>query len=370
MAWLLVGAALFVAFSNGANDNFKGFATVWGSDTLNYRQALLLATVATLAGSLVSLGLADALVQQFSGRGLVNQAAVDAPGFILSVALGAAATVWLATRLGLPISTTHALIGGLVGAGLGQSGGAVHLERLASNFLLPLLLSPMLAAVLGVTAYRLLRRSPARRDCACVVAPQMAVTVAVAGPAELPVSRAALPSLVLAPAAECARLDTAVRLSVPRSLDRLHVLSAMSICFARAVNDTPKLAALLLAAHLLNAQVSISLIAAAMAVGGLLFARRVAQTMSQRVVRMDHAQGLAANLITAALVLLASKFGLPVSTTHVAVGSIAGVGASANTLDWHALRNVVLSWLATLPLAATAAWLVAQIAQSTGPRSV
>jgi PiT family inorganic phosphate transporter len=362
MAWLLVGAALFVAFSNGANDNFKGFATVWGSDTLNYRQALLLATAATLTGSLVSLGLADALVQQFSGRGLVNQAAVDAPGFILSVALGAAATVWLATRLGLPISTTHALIGGLVGAGLGQSGGAVHLERLASNFLLPLLLSPILAAVLGVTAYRLLRRSPARRDCACVVAPQM--TAAVAGQAELPVSRAALPSLVLAPAAECARLDTAVRLSVPRSLDRLHVLSAMSICFARAVNDTPKLAALLLAAHLLNAQVSISLIAAAMAIGGLLFAKRVARTMSQRVVRMDHAQGLTANLITAALVLLASKFGLPVSTTHVAVGSIAGVGASAHTLDWQALRTVVLSWLATLPLAATAAWLVAQIAQS------
>jgi inorganic phosphate transporter, PiT family len=361
MAWLLVGAALFMALSNGANDNFKGFATVWGSNTLNYRQALLLATVATLSGSLVSLGLADALVQQFSGKGLVNQTAVDAPGFILSVAVGAAATVWLATRLGLPISTTHALIGGLVGAGLGQSGGAVHLERLASNFLLPLLLSPLLAAVLGVLAHRLLRRNPARRDCACVVGPHMAV----AGPAELPASRAALPSLVLAPAAECARLDTSVRLSVPPILDRLHVLSAMSICFARAVNDTPKLAALLLAAHLLTAQVSISLIAAAMAIGGLLFANRVARTLSQRVVRMDHSQGLTANLITAALVLLASKFGLPVSTTHVAVGSIAGVGASAQTLDWQALRTVVLSWLATLPLAATVAWLVAQIAQST-----
>lgn len=357
MAWLLVSAALFVAFSNGANDNFKGFATVWGSNTLNYRQALVLATVATLTGSLVSLGLADALVGQFSGKGLVNQAAVDAPGFILSVALGAAATVWLATRLGLPISTTHALIGGLVGAGLGQSGGEVHFDKLANNFLLPLLLSPLLAAGLGVAAYRLLRWRPAQHDCACVVAPQMAV----AGPVGMRVSRVALPSLMLAPAADCARLDIAAKLSVPRNLDRLHVLSAMSICFARAVNDTPKLAALLLAAHLLNAQVSISLIAAAMAIGGLLFAKRVARTMSQRVVRMDHAQGLTANLITAALVLLASKFGLPVSTTHVAVGSIAGVGASAHTLDWQALRTILLSWLATLPLAATTAWLVARI---------
>ena len=79
--------------------------------------------------------------------------------------------------------------------------------------------------------------------------------------------------------------------------------------------------------------------------------------MSQRVTRMDHAQGLAANLITALLVLLASKFGLPVSTTHVSVGSIAGVGASAKTLDWQTLRNVLLSWAGTLPLAAAISWI-------------
>lgn len=357
MEWLLVLAALFVAFSNGANDNFKGFATVWGSDTLNYRQALTLATVATVAGSLVSLWLAEALVQQFSGKGLVSGAALNAPGFILSVALGTAATVFLATRLGFPVSTTHALIGGLLGAGWGQHGGVIHLDKLASSFLLPLLLSPLLAALSGLVAYRLFRLRPVARDCACVVAPASVIHVSPSGTL---VNRIQSPSLVLAPAASCDSLNTAVKVSVSRSLDRVHVLSAMSICFARAVNDTPKLAALLLAARMLNAQASIALIAAAMAIGGLLFARRVAQTMSQRVVRMDHAQGLAANLITAALVLLASKWGLPVSTTHVAVGAIAGVGASANTLDWHALRNVLLSWLATLPLAALVAGLASR----------
>jgi PiT family inorganic phosphate transporter len=62
MEWLLVAAALLVAFSNGANDNFKGFATVWGSQTLSYRQALGLATLATAAGSVASLTLANALV--------------------------------------------------------------------------------------------------------------------------------------------------------------------------------------------------------------------------------------------------------------------------------------------------------------------
>jgi inorganic phosphate transporter, PiT family len=72
MTLLLILSALLLAFSNGANDNFKGFATVWGSKTLNYRQALLLATIATLLGSLASLFLAESLVQQFSGKGFMT----------------------------------------------------------------------------------------------------------------------------------------------------------------------------------------------------------------------------------------------------------------------------------------------------------
>jgi inorganic phosphate transporter, PiT family len=76
MTALLVLSAMLLSFSNGANDNFKGFATVWGSGTLSYRRALTLATIATLAGSLVSLLLASTLVQQFSGKGLVSSAVV------------------------------------------------------------------------------------------------------------------------------------------------------------------------------------------------------------------------------------------------------------------------------------------------------
>jgi PiT family inorganic phosphate transporter len=116
------------------------------------------------------------------------------------------------------------------------------------------------------------------------------------------------------------------------------------------------LAALLIAAHLLQVSLSIVLVGLTMVLGGLLFGRQVAQTMSQRVTRLDQVSGLAANLITATLVLFASKLGMPVSTTHVAVGSIAGVGASARTLDIHTLRNVLLSWVVTLPLAAAIAY--------------
>lgn len=358
MEWLLIAAALLVAFSNGANDNFKGVATVWGSDTLNYRQALTLATCATVAGSLVSLLLAQTLLQQFSGKGLVPDVVASAPMFLTSVASAGAITVLLATRLGLPVSTTHALIGGLIGAGLGQNAEAVHLDKLTNSFLLPLLLSPLLAAGLGLLVHRLLRLRPAEPDCLCLVAPTQALTAS----ADCTLlNRFSAPALVLANTAACSNLASSVRLSVSRSMDRLHVLSALAICFARAINDTPKLAALLVAAQLLDARVSVLLIAAVMAVGGLVFARRVAETMSRRVARIDPTQGVAANLITAALVLGASQFGLPVSTTHVSVGSIAGVGAAANTLNWATLRNVLLSWLATLPLAAGSAWLALKL---------
>lgn len=355
MELLILMAALFLAFSNGANDNFKGFATVWGSDTLNYRQALALATIATVAGSFAALLLAETLVQNFSGKGLVADAVVNTPLFMLSVACGAASTIFLATWLGYPVSTTHALIGGLLGAGLAQADSAVQLGRLMQTFLLPLLASPLLAAILGALAWSAFRLRAAEEDCLCVVQPELSA----AAPALQSVSLA-LPGIVLGTDADCATLPVIARFSIARWLDKLHILSAMAICFARGVNDTPKIAALLLASSLTDAQTSIWLLAAAMALGGIIFAKRVAERMSHRVTRMDHGQGLAANLITAVLVLFASKLGVPVSTTHVSVGSIAGVGMRARTLDWVSLRQIMLSWLATLPLAALLAFAVSR----------
>lgn len=357
MEVILIITAAFLAFSNGANDNFKGFATVWGSQTLSYRQALTLATVATVLGSFMALVLAESLVQQFSGKGLVPDAVVGSPGFILSVGLGAAATVMLATRIGLPVSTTHALIGGLVGAGLAQGSGLVNFASLSSTFLLPLLLSPFVAAALGLLAYQLLRLRKSEKDCACIVTEGTSIEVS---PDHTMALRVTAPRLIVETDTHCDQLETpSVRVPISRALDRVHTLSAASICFARGVNDTPKLTALLIAAQAFNARTSIAAIAVVMAVGGLLFSRRVAQTMSQRMARMDHAQGLAANVISAGLILFASKLGMPVSTTHISVGAIAGVGVSARTIDWTTTRNVLLSWVATLPLAAAAAYSVA-----------
>jgi PiT family inorganic phosphate transporter len=146
-AALAAGVALSLA--NGANDNFKGVATLFGAGVLRYWPALALATVSTFAGSLAALAAGAALVASFSGKGLVPDAIVADPAFMTAVGVAAAATVLLASWRGLPISTTHALLGALVGVGLVRAGGSVDVSRLSAAFALPLLASPLCAAALA-----------------------------------------------------------------------------------------------------------------------------------------------------------------------------------------------------------------------------
>jgi inorganic phosphate transporter, PiT family len=135
-------------------------------------------------------------------------------------------------------------------------------------------------------------------------------------------------------------------------MDMAHFLSAGIVSFARGLNDTPKIAAMLLVVRALDIQWGIIAIAVAIAIGGLLNAARVAETMSHRITGMNHGQGLAANLSTGLLVILATRYGLPVSTTQVSVGSVFGIGLTARKANVGVVLGIVLSWLLTLPCAA------------------
>ena len=169
MQYLLIAAVALLSFANGANDNFKGVATLWGAGRTSYKRALAWATIFTFLGSMVAVLLAGGLAAKFNGSNLVSKDIYTQLPFLSAVILAAAGTVLLASRLGLPISTTHALVGSLVGAGVSAAGLAnVHFSAPGRGVLLPLLFSPVAALLLTLTVYPLVQKLSSSRDCVCV----------------------------------------------------------------------------------------------------------------------------------------------------------------------------------------------------------
>ncbi|MBI4195151.1 MAG: inorganic phosphate transporter [Betaproteobacteria bacterium] len=361
---LLFLTTLFVAYANGANDNFKGVATLFGSDAATYKSAIALATITTFAGSLCSVYFAEALVGAFSGAGLVPPAVAASPEFLLAVSAGAGATVILATLLGLPVSTTHALIGALAGSGLLAVGSQLNFAHLGSGFFAPLLLGPALAVLLTVPLYRALRNISSRigikrETCICVGARQFVPVRQLQYHAGLrqftmPGSSPAGVDIAVGTPAYCVEKYAGglCGISAQALVSGLHYLSAAVVSFARGLNDTPKIVGLLLVVEALDIQIGLLAIATAMAIGGLLNTRKVAITMSKKVASMNDGQALTANLVTGFLVIFASRFGLPVSTTHVSVSAIGGIGLANGSVDKGLVGSIAASWFLTLPVAA------------------
>lgn len=366
---LVALATLFLAFSNGANDNFKGVASLFGSGTASYRLSIGWATLTTAAGSAVSIVLAESLLRKFTGKGLVDASLVGTTPFVLAVAAGAGATVLLATRWGFPISTTHGLVGAMIGAGVAANGLAgVNFEALGRSFVLPLLLGPMLATALGAGLYLAARftlrghRIGATDEACLCVSAETAYAAAENG-SGIALERATVIPVVVVESravADCVQRQPGglIGIDLLRLRDVAHFLSAGVVSFARGLNDTPKIAALLLATGALAPRAGILVVAVAIAAGGLAGARRVAETMSHKITRLDPNEGLISNLGTGALVLMASIFGLPVSTTHVSVGSLFGIGLATGEVNARTVTGIALSWVITLPCAAAFAGLI------------
>jgi PiT family inorganic phosphate transporter len=354
---LILGIGLLLAYANGANDNFKGVATLFGSGTAAYRTSLLWATVTTGLGSVTALFLGAKLLSAFSGSGLVPPDVAAAQEFGLSVALGAGCTVLLATRLSFPISTTHSLIGALVGVGLLTSPTGVNGDTLASSFMLPLFVSPLIAILLTMAVYPLfgaLRRwlGVSHETCICVGEKIVGVTPGRLS-SEQALKAVTIPMLDIDDVTSCkVRYRGAVVGASARALlDAAHFLTAGMVSFARGLNDTPKIAALLLVGDLLAPTNAILGVGVAIAVGGWFGAHRIAETMAHRITDMNPGQGFTANIVTALLVIGASNLGMPVSTTHVSCGTIFGIGAFSRQAHWKVIGEIVLAWLVTLPIA-------------------
>lgn len=372
MIYALVLAALLVAFANGGNDNAKGVAMLIGSRIASLRSALRWGNLATFLGSLAAIPMAlfvnAALIQRFGGAGLLPKGFSADAHYLLAVAIGAAVTVLLATRLGFPISTTHSLLGALVGAGFIAVGPQRLLwSGLGSKFVAPLLFSPALAAGTALVLYPLLRklqRSGSLSElCLCVEQAYVPV-VEVDGAMILSGSGRILTVDELA-RCEVRRATPILTYSVTGVMRVSQYVTSGLVSFARGLNDTPKMAGVLAAASALglvheatqafSVAPVIGSIALAMLLGGMTLTRRVAKTMSEEITVMNGAQGLLASAITALLVLLASFAGLPVSTTHVAVGSLFGIGLANRTGRLKTLWAILIAWITTVPFAALVA---------------
>jgi len=370
MIWitLIIFTTVFVAYANGANDNFKGVATLFGSGTTDYRKALGWATVTTFAGSITAFFFASSLVKTFSGKGLVPDSLIASPDFLVAVAIGAGLTVLITALIGIPISTTHGLTGALVGAGLVAIGPQqLGFHTLGKSFFAPLLVSPVVAVMATVVIYPLFRLARhqlgvTRKTCVCIGEKIIPVPgLACCDGQKL--SALQLKALDIMVDEQTACQAKAVEyyqgnllgISAQQILDALHFISAGAVSFARGLNDTPKIVALCVTAKALGLQSGIILVAFIIAIGGAISARRVAETMSNRITRMNHGQGFSANLITAILVIFASQWGVPVSTTHVSCGALFGIGLSEAQANWKVITGILSAWVLTLPVAAAVA---------------
>jgi PiT family inorganic phosphate transporter len=358
---LTIFAVALLAFANGANDVSKGVATLAGSGRTSYRTAIAWGTLWTCLGAGASVPISFGLVNAFTSS-LVGPQVLSLPTFALAVAASAAAWVIVASVTGLPVSTTHALTGAILGVAVMAGGlGVVSWWMLIAAIAAPLALSPLISAGIGYVAHPIASRlAPA---CVCI---RQDVAIDGAASDGSVIGRAV--SQVVVSACGCAAAED-TRQFVPAGT--VHWGAAALLSFARGVNDNAKLAAIALLGLSVTESavwVAFAVTAAAMTIGSYTAGLRVTRTLGERVVHMDGDTGLAAAVVAAGLVMAASFYALPVSTTHVSAGAIVGAGLRQGdrAVQWRRVRALVSAWVGTLPIAAALGAIIAW--QLTSPR--
>jgi inorganic phosphate transporter, PiT family len=315
---------LAVAFDyiNGFHDTANAIATSVSTRALRPAHAILMSATANFVGALSGTAVANTIAS-----GLATTPSGDPGQVIVAAALiGAIAWNLLTWRLGIPSSSSHALIGGLIGAVIAASGTeALNGQGIFDKVLFPLVASPILGVVLGFSLMVLL----------------------------LNVFRNAHPR----------RLNDRFR--------RLQVLSAAYMAFSHGSNDAQKtmgIITLALVAGGVLAEPTVPLwvilvAASAISLGTAAGGWRIIKTMGQRVVKLDPVHGFAAETTAATIIFGASHFGMPVSTTHVISSAIIGVGSSdrLSAVRWGVAGNIVIAWVLTIPASGTVAWLAWEI---------
>jgi PiT family inorganic phosphate transporter len=393
--WIAGALALYMAWGIGANDVANAMGTSVGSGSLTIRRAILVAGVLEFTGAFLAGGHVTDTVR----KGILDTSEFAARPELLTygmlASLAAAATLLLgATRIGLPVSTTHSIVGAIVGFGsVGLGFGAVNWGKVA-QIVASWVTSPLMGGALAFMIFHLVQRTVLNRrdpmEAAKSAGPFFVFAVFfIIGLVtmfkglkhvglDLDFTQAVLRAgAIAAVAAVVARMvlkrikpqPQAANGSRFRDVERvfaiLVIMTASSVAFAHGSNDVANAIGPL--AAIINVEQGLGLASTApvapwmLVVGGIgiviglaTLGYRVIETIGKKITELTPSRAFAAELAAATTIVLASRLGIPVSTTHILVGSVLGVGLARGigALDSRVVGRILVSWVATLPIAA------------------
>jgi inorganic phosphate transporter, PiT family len=307
----VLGLALAFDYINGFHDTANAIATSVSTRALKPQYAIVMSAIANFAGAFTGTAVANTV-----GNGLISSQ-VESQTVVAAALVGAIVWNLVTWRLGIPSSSSHALIGGLLGAAAAAAGtGAWNVDGIVGKVLIPLVSSPVAGFVIGlglmVVIFNVFRRARPR--------------------------------------------------VMNDNFRRLQVVSAAFMAFSHGSNDAQKTMgvmtlALVTAGVLPEFKVPLPVIvaaASAISLGTAAGGWRIIRTIGTRVVKLDPVHGFAAETTAASVIVVASHFGMPVSTTHVISSAILGVGSSDrfNSVRWSVARGIGIAWVLTIPAAA------------------
>lgn len=395
--YLILGFAtllgLYMAANIGANDLANAMGTSVGSGALTMKGAVVVSVIFNTAGAVMAGGHVTNTIR----KGMIDPSLLaGSPEKLLLGMLAAllAAGIWvqIATQLGLPVSTTHSIVGAVVGFGAVAVGvGSISWGKVVA-IAASWVISPLAGAIIGGGIYAFLRRKILRVEYPYQAvqryAPWLLSTVfmvlilavvfkglknlhlhlsiyqalGVALPVSLAAGLAGKRLLSRLGGEGCQWIKGQEREKVEKVFACLQIITACYVAFAHGANDVANavgpLAAIYTVAKtkavVMKVGVPVWLLAAGgAAVGGGLFAfgTRVMQTIGRKITEITPIRGFCAEFGAATTILICSRLGLPVSTTHVLVGSVVGVGfmRGMGGLDLRIIRNIAYSWIVTLP---------------------
>jgi PiT family inorganic phosphate transporter len=310
--WIVVATALAFDFTNGFHDTANAVATSISTRAMSPRVAVGLSSVLNFVGAFLSLAVAATIA-----TGIVNADVITLP-IVFAGLIGAIFWNLLTWYFGLPSSSSHALIGGVVGSAFAAEGAkAVSGSGLVEKVVIPGLMAPVLAFVVAGLGILIVYRIVGRQR----------------------------PS------------------SVSRSYRYGQLITGSLFSLSHGTNDAQKTMGIIFLALVANGNLNanddiptwvIVSAATAIALGTYVGGWRIIRTMGSRIIKMDPAQGFAAQGAGAAVILSATHVGFPLSTTHVANGGIMGAGAAkrVSAVRWGIASNIVVAWVLTLPASA------------------